>query len=53
MDIAVRKVADVTIVDFKGRLAIGVSDALLPHVVNEILEEGGRKILFSLYPKYL
>ncbi|MFZ2490797.1 MAG: anti-sigma factor antagonist [Thermoanaerobaculia bacterium] len=48
MDIAVRKVEDVTIVDFKGRLAIGVSDALLPHVVNEILEEGGRKILLNL-----
>lgn len=48
MDIAVRKIGDVTIVDFKGRLAIGVGDALLPHVVNEILTEGGRKILLNL-----
>lgn len=48
MDIAVRKVGDVTIVDFKGRLAIGVSDALLPQLVNDILQEGGRKILLNL-----
>ena len=48
MDIAVRKTGDVTIVDFKGRLAIGVSDTILPRVVNEILGEGGTKILLNL-----
>ena len=48
MDIAVRKAGDVTIVDFKGRLAIGVSDTILPRVVNEILGAGGTKILLNL-----
>jgi anti-sigma B factor antagonist len=48
MDIAVRKAGDVTIVDFKGRLAIGVSDSILPRVVGEILGEGGTKILLNL-----
>ena len=48
MDIAVRKAGDVTIVDFKGRLAIGVSDTILPRVVGEILGEGGTKILLNL-----
>jgi anti-anti-sigma factor len=48
MDIAVRKTGDVTIVDFKGRLAIGVSDSILPRVVGEILTEGSKKILLNL-----
>lgn len=48
MDIAVRKERDVTIVDFKGRLAAGVSDSVLPRVIDEILEEGATKILLNL-----
>lgn len=48
MDIAVRKSGDVTIVDFKGRLAIGVSDTILPRMINEILGEGSKKILLNL-----
>lgn len=48
MDIAVRKSGDVTIVDFKGRLAIGVSDSILPRVIYEILAEGNKKILLNL-----
>lgn len=48
MNIEVRKVQDVTIVDFKGRLAIGVGDELLPHIITGILEEGGKKILLNL-----
>lgn len=48
MDIAVRKNSDVTIVDFKGRLAVGVSDALLPRVIDEILGDGSKKILLNL-----
>ena len=39
---------DVTIVDFKGRLAIGVSDTVLPSVIDEILENGTTKILLNL-----
>ena len=48
MDITTRKVADVTIVDFKGRLAVGVSDSVLPKVVGEILNDGSKKILLNL-----
>ena len=48
MDIAVRKASDVTIVDFKGRLAIGVSDSILPRIIEEILADGSKKILLNL-----
>lgn len=48
MDITTRKAGDVTIVDFKGRLAIGVSDSVLPRIVGEILEDGSKKILLNL-----
>jgi anti-anti-sigma factor len=48
MDIAVRKDNDVTIVDFKGRLAIGVSDSVLPRIIEEILAGGSKKILLNL-----
>ena len=48
MDIAVRKTEDVTIVDFTGRLAVGVSDTILPRIVGEILDEGSKKILLNL-----
>ena len=48
MDITTRKVGDVTIVDFKGRLAIGVSDSVLPKLIGDLLKEGSRKILMNL-----
>lgn len=48
MDITTRKVGDVTIVDFKGRLAIGVSDTVLPRIIGEILNDGSKKILLNL-----
>src|SRR5215216_4685061 len=48
MDITTRKVGDVTIVDFKGRLAIGVSDSVLPRIIGEILGDGSKKILLNL-----
>jgi anti-sigma B factor antagonist len=48
MNIGVRNVGDVTIVDFNGRLAVGVGDEVLPRVIEEILEEGGKKILLNL-----
>lgn len=37
-----------TVVDFEGRLAIGVSDTVLPRVIGEILQEGSKKILLNL-----
>lgn len=48
MDITTRNVEDVTIVDFKGRLAIGVSDSVLPKLIAEILNDGSKKILLNL-----
>ena len=48
MDIGVRKQGDVTIVDFNGRMAAGVSDTIFPKMVREILDEGAKKILLNL-----
>lgn len=48
MNISVRKSKDVAIVDFEGRLAVGVGDAVLPAVVNELLDSGFKKILLNL-----
>jgi anti-sigma B factor antagonist len=48
MDISVRKTGDVTIVDFNGRLAAGVSDTVLPKIIGDILDEGSKKILLNL-----
>jgi anti-sigma B factor antagonist len=48
MDITVRKKGDIAIVDFNGRLAVGVSDTILPRIIGEILDEGSKKILLNL-----
>ena len=48
MNIETRKKGDVVIVDFHGRLAVGVGDELLPRLIEEILGEGHRKILLNL-----
>ena len=48
MDIGIRKAGDVTIIDFKGCLAIGVSDTILPRVIGEVLGDGATKILLNL-----
>jgi anti-sigma B factor antagonist len=48
MNISVRKEKDVAIVDFEGRLAVGVGDTVLPNIINELLEEGVKKILLNL-----
>lgn len=48
MNISVRKQKDVAIVDFEGRLAVGVGDTVLPNVINDLLEEGVKKILLNL-----
>lgn len=48
MNIEVRTIGDVTIVDFKGRLAAGVGDEVLPQIIDDILENGSRKILLNL-----
>jgi len=48
MNIETRKKGDIVIVDFEGRLAVGVGDDLLPKLVEELLNEGHRKILLNL-----
>jgi len=48
MNISVRKKADVAIVDFEGRLAVGVGDSVLPQLVIQLLDEGYAKILLNL-----
>jgi anti-sigma B factor antagonist len=48
MNIETRKEGDVVIVDFQGRLAVGVGDELLPRLVEQLLGEGSRKILLNL-----
>ena len=48
MNIETRKKGDVVIVDFQGRLAIGVGDELLPTLIEQLLNEGNKKILLNL-----
>ena len=48
MNFDVRNNGDVIIVDFSGRPAVGVTDELLPQVINELLDEGHKKILLNL-----
>ena len=48
MKIDVRKSDDVVIVDFKGRMAVGVGDEVLPSVITELLDENYKKILLNL-----
>jgi len=48
MNIETRKQGDVVIVDFEGRLAVGVGDDLLPRLIEQLLNEGNRKILLNL-----
>jgi anti-sigma B factor antagonist len=48
VNIETRKKGDVVIVDFQGRLAVGVGDELLPRLIEQLLNEGTRKILLNL-----
>jgi len=48
MNIETRKEGDVVVVDFQGRLAVGVGDELLPRLIEQLLSEGNKKILLNL-----
>ena len=48
MNIETRNKGDVVIVDFQGRLAVGVGEEVLPRLIEQLLNEGHRKILLNL-----
>ena len=48
MNIETRKKGDVVIVDFQGRLAVGVGEEMLPRLIEQLLNDGTRKILLNL-----
>ena len=48
MQVDVRHIDDVIIVDLKGRLVMGVGDELLRDVTNELLAEEWKKIVLNL-----
>ena len=48
MAVSTRKVGDVTIVDLKGKITIGVGDVALRSAVQEALQGGAKKILLNM-----
>jgi len=48
MNVDVRHINDVIIVDLKGRLVMGVGDELLRAVTNELLAQDWKKIVLNL-----
>lgn len=48
MNVDLRKVDDVVIVDFDGSLTLGTGDELLGQVIDQLLAEDYRKILLDL-----
>lgn len=48
MQIDVRTVKDVTILDLKGKMTLGEGDELLKDKVNSLVQQGYRKILLNL-----
>ena len=48
MNIAERAVGDVTVLDLKGKVALGEGDELLKDKVNSLLNQGQKKIVLNL-----
>lgn len=48
MEVDVRQVEDVIIVDLKGRLVAGVGDVIVREVINRLLADDWKKILLNL-----
>jgi len=48
MEVDVRQVEDVIIVDLKGRLVAGVGDEIVREVINRLLADDWKKILLNL-----
>lgn len=48
MDVNKRQVGDVTILDLKGKITIGVGDVQLRNAVSEVLNGGATKVLINM-----
>jgi anti-sigma B factor antagonist len=48
MEIAERKVSDVTVLDLTGKMTLGEGDELLKQAINNLLAAGSRKIVLNL-----
>lgn len=48
MEIAERKVSDVTILDLNGKMTLGEGDELLKQTINNLLAAGTKKIVLNL-----
>ena len=48
MQIDVRTINDVTVLDLKGKMTLGEGDELLKEKVNGLLQEGKKKLLLNL-----
>ena len=48
MEIAERKVSDVTILDLTGKMTLGEGDELLKDKINSLLAKGTRKLVLNL-----
>lgn len=48
MKTKIRKAADVSILDLKGRITIGAGDVMLRDHINRVLEQGERSILLNM-----
>jgi len=48
MDVNKRQVGDVTILDLKGKITIGVGDVQLRNAVSEVMNGGATKVLINM-----
>ena len=48
MNVDIRKVGEVVVVDYEGSLVVGVGDGIVASVVTELLADGYSKILLNL-----
>ena len=48
MEIAERKVSDVTILDLSGKMTLGEGDEMLKQAINNLLAAGNKKLVLNL-----
>ena len=49
MQTATRQIADITVVDVRGRITAGEGTIVLREVIRELLDKGSRKVLLNLH----